>query len=857
MTATVTSVRAELRTDSTDVATPTPRLSWTSASTANDWVQASAEIELGGDQVVTLTGRESVLVAWPFDAIAPRSRHSIRVRVTGNDGGVSEWSEPHEIGAAFLSDGEWVAPMIGLESAVRVAQPALLRCEFAVTAPIVRATLYATALGAYQLHINGAAVDDQILKPGWTPYPRRLIHETTDVTALLAEGPNAIGAELAGAWYTERYGFRSTSTPFYGEQPAVAVQLVIEYADGTSDTLLSGQRWRATGEGPVVQSGIYDGESYDARREFAGWAEPGFDDSAWPAVRVDSARIPVPSARTSPAVRAIEERAVEEQLTSASGVRIFDFGQNLVGRLRIRVRGEAGTVVTLRHAEVLEHGELGVRPLRLAKATDTYTLKGGVEEVWEPTFTFHGFRYAQVTGLAEPIDSDAITAVVIHSDMCRTGRFDSSHALLNRLHENVVWGMRGNFLYLPTDCPQRDERLGWTGDIQVFTPTASFLYDTSAFLTSWLVDLAVEQTAAGGGIVPFVVPDVLHDAATPAAAWGDAATVVPTVLYERFGDLGVLEDQFDSMRGWADCLLALAGERMLWEGGFQFGDWLDPTAPPDDASLAKTDPDIVASAYLYRSVDLTARAAGILGRRSEADRYRALAEKVRTAFLREYVSEAGRMMSDAQTAYATAIVFGLSGSDAQRARMGERLAELVSKNGHRIGTGFVGTPVIADALTATGGLETAGQLLLQTENPSWLYPVTMGATTIWERWDSMLEDGSINPGEMTSFNHYALGAVADWLHRTVAGLAPAEPGYRVIRIAPQPLSELDHASATLESPYGRAHVAWRREGDRIVIEAEVPANTTAEVVLPDRGESFTVGSGAHSWTVEDASRSGA
>jgi alpha-L-rhamnosidase len=476
--------------------------------------------------------------------------------------------------------------------------------------------------------------------------------------------------------------------------------------------------------------------------------------------------------------------------------------------------------------------------------------------VWEPAFTFHGFRYAQVTGLPDPIDRGAVTAVVIHSDLRRTGWFDSSHVMLNRLHENAVWSMRGNFLYLPTDCPQRDERLGWTGDIQVFAPTASFLFDTDAFLTSWLVDLAAEQTATGGGIVPFVVPNVLSDAATPAAAWGDAATVVPSVLYERFGDVGVLEAQIDSMRGWVDCLLGLANGRMLWEGGFQFGDWLDPSAPPENPFLATTDPDIVASAYLFRSADMTAQAAGIVGLADEAKRYTELAGAVRAAFVREYVGESGRLTSDTQTGYAVAIVFGLYESDAQRAGMGDRLAALVASNGYRIGTGFVGTPVIADALTMTGHVDVAGLLLTQTENPSWLYPVTMGATTVWERWDSMLEDGTINPGEMTSFNHYALGAIADWLHRTVAGLAPAAPGYRMIRIAPKPLRELERASATLDTPYGPASVAWRRDGDIVMVEAEVPANSSAEVFLPGASESFAVGSGTHAWIVRGSATVG-
>jgi alpha-L-rhamnosidase len=515
------------------------------------------------------------------------------------------------------------------------------------------------------------------------------------------------------------------------------------------------------------------------------------------------------------------------------------------------VNGPAGTVVTLRHAEVLENGELGTRPLRAAKATDTYTLAGRGEEIWEPRFTFHGFRYAQVTGLPDGIDPSAVTAVVVHSDMRRTGWFESSHELVNRLHENVVWGLRGNFLYLPTDCPQRDERLGWTGDIQVFTPTASFLYDTDGFLSSWLTDLALEQKSTGTGSVPFIIPNVLPHAVEPAAAWGDAATVVPTVLHERFGDVGILATQFESMRDWADTLLEIAGDSMLWAGRFQFGDWLDPTAPPDDPFAAGTDPDIVSSAYLYRSVDLVAKAAAVLGREEDEARYADFADRVRTAFLREYVTDAGRMMSDAQTGYATAIMFGLAGTAEQRASMGERLADLVRTNGYRIGTGFVGTPLIADALTVTGHLDAAGRLLTQTENPSWLYPVTMGATTIWERWDSMLEDGSINPGEMTSFNHYALGAVADWLHRTVAGLAAAEPGYRVIRVAPQPLPSLSFARAAHESPYGRVASGWQRlEDGRVEIRVSVPANARAQVILPGTNETIEVGAGEHIWTVD-------
>ena len=369
--------------------------------------------------------------------------------------------------------------------------------------------------------------------------------------------------------------------------------------------------------------------------------------------------------------------------------------------------------------------------------------------------------------------------------------------------------MRGNFLDVPTDCPQRDERMGWTGDIQIFAPTASFLADCSGFLTSWLADLAAEQQPDGS--VPFVVPDAIRGPEGPAAAaWGDAATVVPWVLYERFADAGVLAAQFDSMRAWTDRIAGLAGKDGLWAGGFQFGDWLDPAAPPEDPAAARTDPDLVATAHLVRSAELVARAAEVLGRDEERSRYTDLAATARDAFAREFVSPSGRLHNDAPTAYALALVWDLLPTPEQRAYAGHRLADLVRAAGFRVATGFVGTPLITDALTVAGEPDLAYRLLLERGCPSWLYPVTMGATTIWERWDSMLPDGSINPGEMTSFNHYALGAVADWLHRVVAGLAPAEPGYRRILVRPVPGGGLTSAAARHETPYGEAAVAWRR-----------------------------------------------
>ncbi|MFI8526233.1 family 78 glycoside hydrolase catalytic domain [Promicromonospora sukumoe] len=850
----VREVRVERRTDGAFADTPTPRLSWTVESGVPGWWQAGAEVRLDGGEALRLDTDESRFVPWPFDPLTPHARHTLEVRVTGTDGGTSPWSEPVTVRSVFLADGEWAGRFVGLAGPGPDddATPGLLRTELDLPGDVARATLYASAHGVYQVEINGQDVDDAVLKPGWTAYQHRLVHEATDVTALLRTGANAVGVRLAGGWWTEKYGFHGAAQTFYGEQPAAALHLHVELADGTTRVLTTGPDWRGAVAGPVVASGIYAGERINAGRVVPGWSLPGFDDSAWAPVRVDASDV-VPEPAIAEPVRRVGELSVREVITTPSGRTVLDFGQNLVGRLRVRVTGERGQVITLRHAEVLEHGELGVRPLRHAAATDHLVLSGG-EDSFEPEFTFHGFRYAEVDGWPGELDLEtaraAVTAVVISSDMRRTGWFESSDERVNRLHENVVQGMRGNFVSLPTDCPQRDERLGWTGDIQVFGPTASYLFDSDAFLASWLRDVAAEQ-AARGGVCPIVVPFVLPFGSKPAAAWGDAAAVVPTTLLERFADRRALAEQYPSMRAWADVLLDLSGERLLWEGMFQFGDWLDPDAPPDDPAGAKTDPDIVASAYLVRSLQLVTRAAREVGDAAGVERYGDLAGRARLAWVAEYTTPSGRIVSDAQTAYALAITFDLV-DDATRAVMGDRLAWLVRRAGYRIGTGFVGTPIIQDALTGTGHADVAGRLLLQTGVPSWLYAVTMGATTVWERWDSMLPDGSINPGEMTSFNHYAFGAVADWLHRTVAGLAPDAAGYRRLRVAPVPIAGLDHAVTRFSTPYGAAEAGWVARDGEIVVHAVVPPNASAVVVLPGAGDTpVEVGAGRHEWTVPD------
>ena len=842
-------VRFEHHREALGIGESAPRLSWRLAAEPG-WRQAAYELAIG-DEVFRSASAQSVLVPWPAPPLRPREARTVRVRVNGADGSVSDWSDPATVERG-LDAASWQARLIEPGRRLGRGPAALLRREFTVHGAVAAARLYATAHGVYVAEINGRRVGDDVLAPGWTSYHRRLRYQTYDVTGLLRPGVNAIGFQVADGWWRGRLGFVPDARDTYGTALGLLAQLEITGADGGRVVIGTGRAWRCA-TGPILAADLYDGERYDAGRELPGWSRPGFDDSGWDAGRVgdlDAATLVAPD---GPPVRATEGLVVRETITTPSGKTVLDFGQNLVGRLRVRVSGRSGATVTIRHAEVLEDGELGVRPLRTARATDSYTLRGdsaGTEaggEEWEPEFTIHGFRYAEVAG---DYDDLAAVAVVYHSDLERTGWFACSDDLLTRLHDNVVWGMRGNFVDVPTDCPQRDERLGWTGDLQVFAPTAAYLYDCAGFLASWLKDLAADQTPEG--TVPLFVPRVdftgPDQRPAPTAGWGDAAVIVPWVVYQRFGDDGLLRRQYPSMRAWVDGLTASLGPGTLFDQpARQLGDWLDPAAPPDAPWASATDPHLVATAYRAHVAGLLARIAAVLGEEADAAKYAELAGSVRQAFQDEYISPRGRIVSDTQTAYALALEFGLLPDPDQRARAGQRLVELVRAKDHHIATGFLGTPLLCDALTGAGAVDDAYRLLRQTGCPSWLYPVTMGATTIWERWDAMLPDGSVNPGAMTSFNHYAFGAVADWMHRVIGGLAPASPGYRHLHIEPRPGGGLTWARTSHVTPYGLAEVSWRREHRTMTVDVTVPAGSTATVVLPD-GAARQAGTGRHQFT---------
>ncbi|WP_306214322.1 family 78 glycoside hydrolase catalytic domain, partial [Actinoplanes sp. RD1] len=644
--------------------------------------------------------------------------------------------------------------------------------------PVTGATLHLSSLGVHEARIDGRPVGDDVLSPGWSAYEHRLRFLSHDVTALVRAGQPLVLTVLVGnGWYRGRLGFMGGKA-FYGDRLGLIAALEVAFADGHRETVVTDETWTAGGS-DVLADDLYDGQTVDARRRSAKWYTPGGEPDWFLPVRV----LDFDTARLTPYLgdRVTRQESVPPQRvwTSPAGRTLLDFGVNLVGWLRCTVTGPAGSEIRVRHAEVLEHGELGVRPLRDAQATDRFVLSGG-EDVFEPTMTFHGFRYAEITGWPAGVPL-AAEAVVVHTRLRRTGEFECSDELLNQLHRNVVRSARGNFLDLPTDCPQRNERLGWTGDIAVFAPSAAYLFDVSGFLADWLADLAAEQRAAGG-LVPFVVPDILKYQPHPpdfpdpdsTAFWSDAAVWVPWALWQAYGERGVLEQQYPSMTAHVRRVRTLLSPTGVWDASFQFGDWLDPDAPPDAPAKAKADPGVVATAAYHRSLTLVAETAALLGRTGDAAEFRDQARQVRAAFNREYVGADGTVRSDCTTVYTLAIVFGLL-DDPLAA--GRRLARLVADSGYRVSTGFAGTPYVTEALTLTGHLDDAYRLLLTRDCPSWLYPVTMGATTVWERWDSMLPDGSLNPGEMTSFNHYALGAVADWIHRRIGGIAPLEPGY--------------------------------------------------------------------------------
>ena len=874
-----------------------PRLFWRLSSDERGALQSAYQIQVAashkdlacGDKLIWDSGQikstDSIHIEYAGPALKSRERRYWRVRVWDEKGVESQWSEIAFLEMGLLCADDWQAAMIqpDLQEDPKKSEPCpLLRKEFNLKNDIVRARLYITVQGLYEAHINGRRVGDDLFTPGWTPYHSCLQYQTYDVTNLLIKGANAIGVTLADGWY-RGYVSYTYDRNVYGDKLSLLAQLEITRADGTIERIISDHSWKCA-TGAVRSSDLFNGETFDSTKYLPGWDSPGFKDSSWQSVNPVAFDKSILTAQRSEAVRKVEEIKPVAILKTPKGETVIDFGQNMTGWVRLQARGARGTQVSVKHGEVLDQqGNFFDKNMRMAKSNDIYIMAGtGGDEVFEPHFTFHGFRYAKVEGYPGKLTVDCMNAVVIHSAIERTGDFSCSSDLVNKLYKNTVWSQRGNFLDVPTDCPQRDERMGWTGDIQVFTPTACLNMNSAAFLARWLRDLKLEQKKSGS--VPMVIPNTFYDdretfgrlvhhkvckrkgdekdffdefiavfVLIHTAAWGDAAAIIPWHLYEVYGDKRVLEDQYESMRslfkyhlkksgGITSLLLMNPLKWMLpktWQhlkyyytANIGFGDWL---APGDDM-----DKSIFKSVFyiptVYMALDalILAQTAEVIGRKDDATYYRSMYEKIREAYRYFKIEKDGKLKPHRQTAYVLALMADLI-PEQDRAKAAGRLAELVRKDNYQLGTGFLGTPKICSILCAYGYVEEAYRLLLN-EDHQWLYQVRKGATTIWEHWDSIKPDGSYQPSRMLSFNHYASGAICAWLYQDVAGINHdvKEPGYKKIIIRPIPGGGLKYAKGSYKSIHGLISSEWSIADSTFHLKIEIPANTTATVIIPEK-----------------------
>ncbi|HEX8550348.1 MAG TPA: glycoside hydrolase family 78 protein [Abditibacteriaceae bacterium] len=865
----LTNPRCEYQTNPLGIGVAQPRLSWEMQSetrgarqTAYQILAASSTDKLN-DEAADVWNSEriesdaSAHIAYEGPALQSRQRVYWTARAWDENGTASEWLAPQWFEMGLLDRSEWSGEWIGSAPVGGTHTPApapFVRNAFRVEKPVVSARLYATALGVYECEINGQRVGDIELAPGWTDYAKRVQYQTYDVTDLLQNGDNAVGAILGDGWYCGRVAFKNRQV--YGDRPKFLAQLEISFEDGSRQTIETNGSWTYA-FGPILENDLLAGEAYDARREIAGWSTVEFDRTVqWLQVETFPAPAIEISAPLGPPVRAIEELTpISEPRVEKNwqrNIAIFDLGQNMTGRVRLKVSGEAGTTIKLRYAEVLDsgpnatEGELYTENLRTARCTDFYTLKGGEEEVWEPRFTFHGFRYVELSDFPGTPTRDAVTGIVMHSDTPRTGDFECSDELLNQLQKNIDWGQRGNFLDIPTDCPQRDERLGWTGDAQVFVRTSAWNRDVAGFFTEWARDTRDAQQPDGS--IPCVVPDIDGTPRDGGPAWSDAAVICPWKIYLCYGDKRILEENYDVFQRFFDQQEATAREDVrpfdTWQG---FGDWLamDNGFSSDGRSgtAGRTRNDLIGTAFFAHEAALMSRIATVLDKPEDAARYARRFEEIRKSFCDNYITSKGILVSETQTASLLALHFNLAPQELH-AKIAQDLKESIVKGGNKLTAGFVGSSYLNPVLTATGHLEQAYALLHQTQWPSWLYAVTQGATTIWERWDGWTHDKGFQNPEMNSFNHYAYGAIGEWLYNTVAGIDidEAQPGYKHIIFRPQPGGQLTSAKAHLYSIHGLISSSWNKEGAAFDWSIEVPANTTATVYVPcDKNATVTDG----------------
>jgi alpha-L-rhamnosidase len=777
-------------------------------------------------------------VAYRGSPLMAGGRYRWKVRVWDESGLGSDWSVPARFEVELDRTGGWYASWITpsrtsqgatppsgrgpVDPLARALTPApYLRHAFTVSQPVASARLYVTALGLYEARLNGRRVGDGFLAPGWTDYTQRIAYQTYDVTSLLAEGENVLGAILADGWYAGFFGFDpKRAGAHYGTVPELLAQLVLRLADGTEERIVTDGQWESA-TGAIRHADLLMGERHDLTREPPGWDAPGFDASGWRPVQLRERDSTPLVADPGPPIRVTEELAPRSIATDDHGRHVIDFGQNLTGWLRIKVGGPPGACVRIRHGEVLAaDGSLYTGNLRTARAIDEFTTAGGAE-VLEPRFTLHGFRYAEITGYPGDIGQADITARVVHSDTPATGTFESSLPWLDQLFRVIDWGQRGNFISVPTDCPQRDERLGWLGDAQVFARTACYNRDVAAFFTKWLDDVADAQLPSGAftDVAPRLI---LTGAGAP--AWGDAGVIVPWTVWKMYGDTAILDRYFGAMTRWMDFLERANPDYVrARELGNSYNDWL---APGDD----DTPPELLATAYWAHDATLMAEIADVTGHAGEAAGYRALAGKLRSSFINAFVAADGQVASGTQTAYVLALHMNLL-PDELRAAAAERLVAAIRAAGWHLTTGFAGVGYLLPVLSSAGHTAAAYRLLEQDTLPSWRYMTGHGATTIWERWDGWTAERGFASPEMNSFNHYALGSVGEWLYRFLLGIdqEPGTAGFGQLLLRPHPGGSLDWARGSYQSVRGRVRAGWQRDHGRLTYWAELPPNVTATV----------------------------
>jgi len=842
----VTDTYVENKKSPAAIVSPHPRFTWILDSDTRGAGQTAYQIRVfnttsalkKGQDVVWDSGKvsseQSVQVPYDGPAVTSATTYFWQVRTWDQRSRPSKWSAPSHWQTGLIHPEEefvarWIVPGIE-EDTVNRPSP-YFRKEFTLSsnAAVRKATAYITAHGMYEAEINGSRVGDAYLTPGWTSYNKRIQYQVYDLTDQL-QRENAVGIILGNGWYRDYLAW-GDSRDHYGSDIALLFQLNIEFEDGSTQQIVSDGSWLSN-TGPILNSEIYDGELYDTRRELDGWSSPGFKSSGWLAAKERDFTKKTLIATENEPVRKHETFRVVKVIETPEGDLVADFGQNLVGWVQLNYSGSAGQKIELRHAEILDkEGNFYTDNLRAAEQLVTYILDGGPKRVLEPHFTFQGFRYVKVTGLRKEEIADALTAVTLYSDMEPTGTLTTSNELLNQLQHNIQWGQKGNFLDVPTDCPQRDERLGWTGDAQAFFPTAAYNMNVNNFFAKWLKDVAADQLE--NGAVPFVIPNVLGPDAAASAGWADVATIIPWESYVLYGDRRLLENQYPSMKAWVEYMRSRSND-FLWNTGFHFGDWLFYSPDNDtDGRAAVTDKYLIAQCFFAHSTQLLINAATALGKEEEVKEYSQLLEKVREAFRNEYLTPNGRLVSGTQTAYVLALQFDMLPA-ALRKQAADRLVENIRRYDNHLTTGFLGTPYLNHVLSDNGYDDVAYQLLLQQSYPSWLYPVTRGATTIWERWDGIKPDGDLETPSMNSYNHYAYGAIGDWMYQNIAGIRAVDshPGYKEFLIQVVPGGDLTEARGSLKTYYGQIESSWRVADGSYRQEVRVPVNTMALVTLP-------------------------